>query len=183
MNLCRALLFFTALFSAAAVRAQGIVWTGATTTFSNAPFSDSTQPANQDHLTPQVWLTRSGSGRNTRGIFNAAFESSYAQFTSPAGTEWALGSLANHAALIYTDWATAYGGPGALANNITSTNSVLHLINEDIYLSVRFTVFGSTGGGFVYERSTPVPAPEPGVNVILLSGTFLLLLTRRILRG
>ncbi len=180
MNLRRTLLFSAAiLFFASGVRAQGIVWTGATMIFSNAPFSDSTQPANQDQLTAQVWLTRSGAGRNTQGMFNAAFESGYTKFTSPAGTEWARGSLANYATLIYTDWADCYGGPGNLANNITSTNSVLHLINDDIYLSVQFTFFGSSGGGFTYERSTPAGTPEPAANFLLLAGTALLFFAKK----
>lgn len=159
--------------------AQGVVWTGPTITFSNAPYSDWTQPANQDRLTDQVWLTRSGSTVNTRGIFNALFESAYTQFTSPAGTEWAIGSLSNYNSLVYTDWADCYGGPGNLNSTITSTSAVLHLINEDIYLSVRFTFFGSSGGGFAYERSTPFAAPEPAVNLLLGGGTASLFLFRR----
>jgi hypothetical protein len=165
VNFRRAIAKIFGIFFAAAVHAQGIVWTGPVMTFSNAPGADWTQPANQDQLTAQVWLTRSGANRNTRGMFNAAFESGYATSVSPAGTEWAVGSLSNYAVLVYADWATCYGGPGNLANNITSTNAVLHLINEDIYLSIRFTFFGSQGGGFAYERSTPeiVPEPEPGM--------------------
>ncbi len=171
------------LLAAFGSRAQGVVWTGPALVFSNAPFSDWTQSGNQDRLTDQVWLTRSGVTRNTGGIFNALFESSYTQFTSPAGTEWALGSLNDYATLTYTNWAYCYGGPGVLSTLITSTNAVLHLINEDIYLSVRFTSFGSTGGGFVYERSTPVGTPEPAANFLLFSGAAALLCLRKILRS
>jgi hypothetical protein len=175
----RAIATISGIFFAAAVHAQGILWTGPTLTFSNAPGSDWTRPANQDHLAGDVWLTRSGASRNTQGMFNAALESGYAKFTSPAGTEWAVGSLANYATLVYTDWADCYGGPGNLGNNITSTNAVLHLINEDIYLSVRFTFFGSSGGGFAYQRSSPASVPEPAGKFILAAGTLLLFLARR----
>lgn len=159
--------------------AQGVIWSGPTITFSNAPNSDWTQPANQDRLTDQVWLTRSGANRNTSGIFNALFESGYTKFTSPAGTEWALGSLNDYATLTYTNWAFCFGGPGNLASTITSTNAVLHLINNDIYLAVQFTFYGSTGGGFSYERSTPIGTPEPAAKMIFLGGIALLLVSRK----
>ena len=178
-------IFFLSLgivFAAAASRAQGIVWTGPTIVFSNAPYSDPTLAANQDRLTAQVWLTRSGSTRNTRGIFNALFEGGYTQFTSPAGTEWALGSLADYSTLTYTNWAYCFGGPTYLSSTITTTNAVLHLINDDIYLSVQFTFFGSSGGGFAYERSTPFIAPEPAANMLLFCGAASWLLSRKYFR-
>ena len=144
-------------------------------TFSNAPGADWTQPANQDHLASDVWLTRLGTGNNLRGLFNAARENHYVSSLSPVGTEWALGSLANYATLTYADWATCFGGPGNLNSTIISTNAVLHLVNEDIYLSVRFTFFGSSGtGGFAYERSTPANVPEPSAKIIFAMGTPLL---------
>ena len=170
------------LLAAISGRAQGVVWTGPMITFSNAPLSDWTQAANQDRLTSQVWLTRSGSTRSTRGIFNALFESGYTQFTSPAGTEWALGSLADYASLTYTDWADCFGGSGNLSSTITTTNAVLHLINENIFLSVRFTFYGSSGGGFAYERSSPVATPEPPVALLGCGGTAALLGWRRFFR-
>jgi hypothetical protein len=38
-------------------------------------------------------------------------------------------------------------------------NAVLHLISDDIYLSVKFTAWGGSGtNGFAYTRSTPPPA-------------------------
>jgi hypothetical protein len=45
---------------------------------------------------------------------------------------------------------------------------VVHLINQDIYLSLIFTSWPpSAGGGFGYDRSTPaaVVAPSPTVNI------------------
>ena len=180
VKMCAAIIFFAGIFFAAMSGfAQGVVWSGATITFSNAPGSDWTQPASQDHLTGDVWLTRTTS----RGLFNAAFEGGYTKFTSPAGTEWALGQLASYATLVYTDWATCYGGPGNLLGNITSTSAVLHLVNDDIYLAVTFTSFGGSGGGFTYTRSTPTAAPEPSANWILLGGTLFFLAAKKIRRG
>ena len=173
-----AILFFAAIYFAAVPSfAQGEVWTGAAISFTNAPGSDPSQPANQDQLTGQVWLTRAGS----KGLYNAAFEGGYTKFASPAGTEWALGALTDHAALTYTNWAWCYGGPGALLGNIVGADTVLHLVNEDIYLAITFTSF-SAGGGFTYTRSTPLATPEPPANLILLGGTLFSLAAKKFRR-
>lgn len=157
--------FLPCLLIAASAAAQGTVWNGSTITFSNAPGSDWTQPANADHLTDSVWLTRATS----QGLFNY-FEGGFTSGLSPSGTEWALGNLANYASLSYTDWTTCFGGRGNLATTIISTNAVLHLISEDIYLSVKFTYWGGSGGGFAYTRSTPAAVPEPSAAMLLLAG-------------
>jgi hypothetical protein len=47
------------------------IWTGPTITYTQ-PGTDPTQPANQDRLTPNVWLSRAA----TEGLFNAVNESS-----------------------------------------------------------------------------------------------------------
>ena len=182
MKIFRAILFFTGiLFAALTVPAQGVVWSGATITFSNAPGSDWTQPANADHLTANVWLTRSGAAQFTKGLFNY-FEGGFTKGISPAGTEWALGSLANYATLTYTDWTTCYGGQFNLATTIINTNAVVHLLADDIYFSIHFTYWGSAGGGFAYERSSPLGTPEPSANFIFLGGTVSLLLSRKYFR-
>jgi len=40
----------------------------------------------------------------TMGLFNAAQETTYARYSSPIGTEWAYGTLANYSSLTYTNW-------------------------------------------------------------------------------
>src|SRR5258705_13940395 len=60
------------------------IWTGPPTTFSKADGADPTQAANQDRLTPNVWITRG----NFQGLYNAKSEAGYGS-SSPAGTEWA----------------------------------------------------------------------------------------------
>jgi len=151
--------------------AAPIVWTGPVTTFTKAPFSDPLQAANQDRMTPNVWITR---GANSQGIFNAKTELSYAGLISPADTEWATGTTANYGSLTYQtweSWAKSFiGGPPSTVG----VNAVLHLISEDIYLDIKFTAWsvGPLGGGpgdgaFSYQRSTPPPENNPPVVAIM----------------
>ena len=83
------------------------VWNGPTITFSNGPAANPTLPQNQDHLTPNVWITRG----STEGIFNIAKENSFTKFFSPADTAWSYGALSDYASLTYTDWEDWFGGP------------------------------------------------------------------------
>ena len=46
---------------------------------------------------------------------------------------------------------------------------MLHLISDDIYLSIKFTSWGGSSGGFSYNRSTPA-VPEPSSAVLILAG-------------
>src|ERR1017187_4125629 len=71
------------------------IWTGPTTNFADAAGSDPTQPANQDRLTPGVWITRG----SEQGIYNAATETGFTHFSSPQDTEWANGTTANYSTL------------------------------------------------------------------------------------
>src|SRR5271169_1045493 len=61
------------------------VWTGPVTAFTDPAGSDPTLPANQDRLTPNVWITRG----LENGIYNAKTETGFTHFFSPADTEWA----------------------------------------------------------------------------------------------
>ena len=124
-----------------------ILWNGPTISFSKAAFADPTLPANQDRLASDVWLTRGSSS----GLYNAARETGFADFSSPAGTEWSYGTLANYASLTYTNWEGWFGGPrpnGGGPGSTVGKDAVLHLISDDIYLSIKFTSFGSSGGAF-----------------------------------
>ena len=144
-----------------------IIWSGLTTSFSKASFTDHTQPQNQDRITDTVWLTRAA----TQGLFNIHTESSYAA-TSPAGTRWATDinnagktiAAANWADLAFTDWITAYGGTGTtqLPSRLIGRDAVVHLVQEGVYLDLRFTSWdsGSGPGGFAYQRAEGV-IPEP----------------------
>jgi hypothetical protein len=145
-----------------------VIWTGPAITFTkNAENGDPTLEENQDHLTSNVILTRGFS----QGMFNIAQEPSYDKpfDQAPTDTEWATVennpdgtiSATNFAALDFTTWAAAYGGPGFdLSSHITVDDAVVHLITDDIYLNLKFTQFTS-GGFFEYQRSTPAVIITP----------------------
>ena len=143
------------------VPAAPVVWSGPMTNFTEVGF-DPAQTTNQDHLTDRVWITRAA----TMGIFNAASESVFTSFSSPADTEWADGAAANHAQLTFTDWETwaktIHGGPPSTV----SVPAVVHLISQDIYVDILFTFWGVQSGGFAYQRSTPAAVSSaPGVSI------------------
>jgi len=136
------------------------VWTGSLITY-NQPSPDPTQAANQDRLTSRVWLTRA----NRLPMFNAAVESAYNYTTSPTDTEWAFGTLANFASLSYAPWPTLIGGGGSGSSpeSMVGKDMVVHLITDNIYLSIKFSFWAAGGsGGYTYQRSTPaVVLPTP----------------------
>lgn len=146
-----------------AVQAAPTVYTGYDVSFSKEALADPTAPANQDMITPSVKITRG----STSGLFNAASESFYVFGSSPAGTEWAFphnnaGATLTATAwetLNFADWVTAMGGGGSASAGPPSTigqDAVLHLIEDDIYLDIRFTDWGvgsGGGGAFSYMRS------------------------------
>jgi hypothetical protein len=142
-------------------RLQGaIIWNGPTIEFS--------QPAGvgtrvQDQLTPGVALTRG----TTQGLINGVTETTYTHNFSPQDTEWAYGLLADYASLSYTDWEE---WNGVNPPSMVGQPAVVHLIAENIYLSLTFTSWGESGlGGFSYVRSRPgVPPPTLSIT---LSGT------------
>jgi glucose/arabinose dehydrogenase len=133
------------------------IWTGPLITFTQtAPYPNT---GDRDQLTPNVALTRAApSGSGTGGIFNAVTETSFTKLVSPAGTKWAVGSLADYATLTYTDWTTCGGGNPV--HNLPGKQLVMHLISDDIYLSLQFTSLPS-GPGLAYIRSTPASADVP----------------------
>jgi len=139
------------------------VWTGPPITY-NQPSPDPTQASNQDRIAPDVWLTRAAS----KGLFNAYSETN-ATALSPTNTEWAFGTLDNYASLHYTNWLSWLNGRSP--TNLVGQQVVVHLISDDIYLSMEFTLWGSmSSGGFAYQRSTPAPANLWGASVT--SGQF-----------
>lgn len=133
------------------------IWTGPPTVFSKPAFADPDDPANQDRITSNVWLTRA----DTRGIYNAQAETAYEADISPADTRWAYGTTAMLDSLAFSVWKDAVA-----ANPPTSVGQdmVLHLITDDIYLDVVFLSWGQRlggGGSFSYQRATPGTA-RPG---------------------
>jgi len=145
----------TALLAGAALSIQAAtIWNGPTISFSHTD-----ENGLQDQLTPGVALTRDSSGG---GLYNAITETGAVSGTSPADTEWAIGSLNHYDTLTYSPCPLEAGNhPPGYAN--PPTTFVVHLINEDVYLSLTLTGWGGQGGSgdktFSYDRSTPALAP------------------------
>jgi glucose/arabinose dehydrogenase len=131
------------------------IWNGPDIAFTQAaPYPN---PGDRDQLTPNVALTRTTpAGLGTGGMFNGVTESSFTKFVSPADTRWAVGSLSNYSTLTYSDWTTT--GAGNPVINLPGQQLVVHLISDDIYLSLKFTNLPA-GPGFSYIRSTPLNVP------------------------
>jgi len=99
-------------------------------------------------------------------MFNIRAEAAFST-PSPLGTLWATNinnpgdtiAATNWAALEFTTWTAAYGG--SVGNNILNRDAVVHLVDDDVYLDLRFTTFvgGAANGAFAYQRSTPLPEP------------------------
>jgi hypothetical protein len=157
-GLLRNLWLFSILLIHLALAAHaGTVWNGPLLVY-RQPTADPTQASNQDRLTPDVWLTRASS----KGLFNAFYETN-ATALSPTNTEWTFGALTNYASLSYTNWLAWLNGQSP--TNLVGRHTVLHLISDNIYLSVQFTNWAAGGsGGFAYQRSTPDPASISGIN-------------------
>jgi hypothetical protein len=146
------------------------VWSGLTLSFSKPDGANGALPENQDVIAPSTAFARG----ETAGLFNAAAEAGWNGF-GPKFTEWATDLVegnegqnifaVNHTNLEFTDWLSAYGGGGdhALHLRLQGRNAVVHLIEEDIYLDLKFSFWSaaSSGGGFAYMRAEP-PAPVPG---------------------
>lgn len=123
------------------------IWNGPLKSFTKTDGSNASEETNQDRLTAKVWLTR---GNNGGQIYNAAQEDKSDKYKSPIGTEWAVGNINNLDKLIFYDFRIAIQ-----PKNIVGKDLVLHLIEEDIYLSVKFKSWSQgQKGGFSYERST-----------------------------
>ena len=125
------------------------LWTGAATTFNKSDGSNPNLEDNQDRITENVWITRGNTGGQ---IFNIAINNSADKTESPVGTEWAIGTLEELDNLTFDYFRNAISRP----KTVVGKNLVLHLIEDDIYIYVKFTSWSQgKRGGFSYERSTP----------------------------
>ena len=123
------------------------IWSGPIIQFSKEDDSDSSQESNQDRITSNVWITRGNGGQ----IFNIARENSANKANSPVGTLWAKGSIDNIDNLTFEPFREAVGQPKA----VVDLDLVLYLVDDDIYLSVKFTSWSQgKKGGFAYQRSS-----------------------------
>jgi glucose/arabinose dehydrogenase len=150
------------LWTGLSVGSAGTIWNGPSITFSKAPAADPAEAANQDRITSNTWVTRGSS----QGIYNAKTEGGYTHNFSPSNTVWAIGTTAN-TNLTYQSWEETFGSFANLQANIVGQDCVVHLLAEDIYLDIKFTVWGNSGAGapFAYQRSTPSPNVPPTVAI------------------
>ena len=124
------------------------IWTGPTIAFEKIVDSDPQAAANQDRITDAVWITRGNDGGE---IFNARSEDSSDKGNSPAGTQWAMGTIDDIDNLSFRPFREAVGSP----REVVGQDLVLFLTEEEIFIAVRFTDWTQgRGGGFAYERST-----------------------------
>jgi hypothetical protein len=124
------------------------VWRGTKITFTKTDESDPNLEANQDRITDNVWITR---GNNGGQIFNIKSETDATPNTSPADTEWALGTLDEIESLTFQPFRETVGKP----KSVEGKDLVLHLITDDIYIGVKFLSWSEgKKGGFSYERTT-----------------------------
>ncbi|MEL7338939.1 MAG: T9SS type A sorting domain-containing protein [Bacteroidota bacterium] len=149
------------------------IWEGPKIVFQKPDSANWALAQHQDRLSDSVWITR----KNMEGFFNIRAENTFDRQgkTSPIGTEWANGSLADGLAnLTFTTWLESHVGA---PNEEVGINKVVHLVEEDIYLELKLLSWtqgggGSGtgfGGGFSYERSTPLTSSldlNPTIQII-----------------
>ena len=105
-----------------------------------------------------VSLTRTGSS----WLYNTNVDP-LAEAGTPSDTEWAFGTLNNYASLPYQSF-DSFRAQGHLSQVLLDGGPmVMHLMNEDIYLTVTFTNWPQGGGFFSYNRSTPAAVVAPPI--------------------
>ncbi|MEL6123340.1 MAG: hypothetical protein AAFQ02_05250 [Bacteroidota bacterium] len=123
------------------------VWNGPLIDFVKLDGVDPTLDVNQDCLTDNVCLTRGISG----SIFNAV--SQFSSADNPTGTEWAFGTTAELDQLTFQGFQATHGRQSP---SVIGRDMVLHLIEDDVYLDIKFNSWArrkdNGEGGFSYTR-------------------------------
>lgn len=144
-------------------------WTGPTLQFSHQADSSTMDKLTTNHVgaasVNNVWLTRGTS----HPLYNAAAETSWNGSTSPVNTMWAAasGPLTSANTLHYDTFDNVVGEPGNSPGLSVGHTFYMHIVSDDIYLSVQLNAWGNNNGGsFTYTRSTPaVVVPPPTVSL------------------
>jgi hypothetical protein len=155
MNLkIKILLFVTIIISCSKEKntpndsSSSIVWDGPVIYFEKEDEADFLDKINQDSISKNVKITRGNDGGQ---IFNIAKENRSDKYKSPIGTEWAIGTLDQIDSLIFESFRIA-----VKPQYVVGKKLIMHLIEDDIYLSVEFKSWsGGKKGGFSYNRSSP----------------------------
>ena len=155
-----------AAVSVTLAQAAPILWTGSSITFSQTVASS----ASKDVIIPgAVELTRN----NSKWLYNLAAGDVQNVLGTPTDTRWAFAmrsgtniiitSLADVTNLTYNTFSSYKNGDlsGVLLPN---KQMVMHLLNEDAYIPVKFLAWPHGGGRFSYIRSTAPPvAPTASI--------------------
>jgi hypothetical protein len=124
------------------------IWTGPKVQFDKEAGANPEDEINQDRISSSVWITRGNKGGQN---FNILAEESATKEISPLKTRWALGDVSDVQTLTFSSFRAAVGSP----KSVVGKDLVLHLEDENVYLSVKFTRWDEgQGGGFGYERSS-----------------------------
>jgi hypothetical protein len=134
------------------------LWTGPNTNFTQSP-SNLT-----DELIPgAVSLTRNYS----QWLYNPDAGDAGPGVGTPTDTGWAFGTLDNYGAYYYQSFYDLRDGD--LSTLLPGSPMVVHLINEDIYLSLTFSAWPKNGGFFAYTRSTPAVTITTPTNAMVFA--------------
>ena len=122
-------------------------WEGPIISFIKQDEANPTDKNNQDSITANVIITRGNDGGQ---IFNIAQEKASDKYKSPIGTEWAIGTLDQIDSLTFESFRSAVKPQFVVGRKL-----VMHLIDDDIYISVEFKSWSSgKKGGFSYDRTS-----------------------------
>ena len=105
-------------------------WEGPIISFIKQDEAKLTDKNNQDIITANVIITRGNDGGQ---IFNIAQEKTSDKHKSPIGTEWAIGTLDQIDSLNFESFRSTVKPQFVVGRKL-----VMHLIKEDIYISVEF---------------------------------------------
>lgn len=115
--------------------------------FAKVNGTDPTEAANQDRITDNVWITRGNEGGQ---IYNAKTESIADKDASPAGTLWAVGTVADKDNLTFTPFREAVGKP----KDVVGKDLVMQLVADSIFIDIKFIGWGADKeGSFAYNRT------------------------------
>lgn len=160
------------LLSLPPVASAQIIWNGPNTNYTESPVATLTSPNGGGAdliIGPTGTNTGVSLARSYRDILynRLAGETAANDLVSPKDCMWAFGALANATNLTYqTMGAIRASASFDLAAALTNKPMVLHLTNENIYLSIKFITWPQhDAGGFSYVRSTAPTAASPTVSI------------------
>jgi len=125
------------------------IWSGSELSFEKDDRSDPREETNQDRITDKVWITRGLQGSIYNGV------SQFSSADNPDGTEWAFGKTDDIANLTFKGFKATHGNSSP---SVVGKDMVLHLIEEDVYIDIKFSSWRRKKeggqGGFAYTRNT-----------------------------